>query len=186
MSLPRNKIQRGWTDGDQLSAGRKYHSYTDINNQISGYNPTQRWKDQKYSQTVDRQMLKPKPTRAIVDYGFLREILGIQMPMGSRKRSANECFLSEELKQAVVKLRKEAKDLKLEIKDKNWLKTLEDLGDLNDMETDFLEALYMLRNAYKNGAFSSTQSIKFTVRLVDPEVNNFNLLYALTRSSFKG
>ena len=79
--------------------------------------------------------------------------------MGS-KRPCDEGFLNEELKEAVLKLRTQVKDLKLDIKDKNWLKTLEDLGDIDEMEMELLEGLYMLRNAYKKGIFSSSQCLE--------------------------
>ena len=114
------------------------------------------------TKSIDRRFSKKNPQKSTLDYGFLRELLGINVQVGTRKIS--EGFVSEELKEAVMKLRKEVKDLKLEIKDKNWLKTLEDLGDLDDMEKDFLEALYMLRNAHKRGVFSSTQNVNVSTR----------------------
>lgn len=146
---------------DRSSTTRKSHSYTDISTQISG-SSSRKWGDHQ----TERRMNKPKRSKSRVDYAFLREILGIKPKMGS-KRPCDEGFLNEELKEAVLKLRTQVKDLKLDVKDKNWLKTLEDLGDIDEMEMDLLEGLYMLRNAYKKGIFSSSQCIEVSTCAFD-------------------
>ena len=151
-------LKRPGGKSERHFAGRKSQSYTDISTQISGHSSV-KWDFDFKTKTMDRPLKQQYAEKSRLDYGFLRELLGIRVTMNTRKKSRNEGFVSEELKEAVMKLRKEVKDLRLEIKDKNWLKTLEDLGDLNDMDTDFLEALYMLRNAYKRGVFSSTQTV---------------------------
>ena len=145
-------------------AGGKSQSYTDISTQISGCSSV-KWDIDLKTKATDRPSKMQYTEKSTLDYGFLRKLLGISANMNTRKKSRNEGFVSDELKEAVMKLRQEVKDLKLEIKDKNWLKTLEDLGDLNDMDRDFLEALYMLRNAYKRGVFSSTQNINVSTLL---------------------
>ena len=131
---------------------RKSRSYTDIYSQISG-DSDQIWKDKGaiYQRTAKHAFPSNK-----IDYDFLRRVLGIKSRMGSRKSTCEERFLNEELREAVLKVRGEVQHLKIEIKDANWLKTLEDLGDISGMNEDLLEALYMLRNAYKRGLFSST------------------------------
>ena len=135
--------------------GQKKHriskSYTDITSQISGDHPNIK-RHSRYGKS------KPGLSTKTVDYAFLRDLLGINSKMGDKER--DERFLSEELREAVLKLRGEVHSLKLEIKDENWLKTLEDLGDIKDMDLDLLEAMYMLRNAYKRGVFSSHPSFK--------------------------
>ena len=159
MNYQGNKAHIGKTC-DRLSTKRKSQSYTDISTQISG-SSSQKWRDYQ----TERRMNKPKRSNSRVDYAFLREILGIKPKMGS-KRPCDEGFLNEELKEAVLKLRTQVKDLKLDIKDKNWLKTLEDLGDIDEMEMELLEGLYMLRNAYKRGVFSSSQCLEVSMCLV--------------------
>lgn len=144
--------------GDRL----KSQSYTDINTQISGYSAV-KWNTDFKSMSIDRRMAKRNPHKSTLDYGFLRELLGIDTSAARRRKSGNEGFVSDELREAVLKLRQEVTDLKLEIKDKNWLRTLEDLGDINAMDKDFLEALYMLRNAHKRGVFKSTQNVNVSI-----------------------
>ena len=153
MNYQGNKAHTGNTL-DRLSTTRKSQSYTDISTQISG-SSSRKWRDYQ----TERMMNKPKRSKSRVDYAFLREILGIKPKMGS-KRSCDEGFLNEELKEAVLKLRTQVEDLKLDTKDKNWLKTLEDLGDIDEMEMELLEGLYMLRNAYRKGIFSSSQCLE--------------------------
>lgn len=151
-------LQRVGGKSERHFAGRKATSYTDISTQISG-SSSLRWDNDYNPRTIDRSVKRQYKEKSALDYGFLRELLGISGKMNTRKKSKHEGFVSEELKEAVMKLRQEVKELKLEIKEENWLKTLDDLGDLNDMDRDFLESLYMLRNAYKRGVFSSTQTV---------------------------
>ena len=155
-------LQRAGGKSERHFAGRKANSYTDISTQISG-SSSLRWDNEHNPRTIDRSVNRQYKEKSALDYGFLRELLGISVTMNTRRKSKHEGFVSEELKEAVMKLRQEVRELKLEIKDENWLKTLEDLGDLNDMDRDFLESLYMLRNAYKRGVFSSTQSVNVSI-----------------------
>lgn len=154
----RNKSRQFGGMSSRGLRGRMSQSYTDINTQISDQSTPGLSMDAQ-TRSIDRRTLKQSSQKSSLDYAFLRELLGINLRGGGRATSNHEGFVSDELKEAVMKLRQEVKDLKLEIKDKNWLKTLEDLGDLNDMDKDFLESLYMLRNAYKKGVFSSTQTV---------------------------
>eukprot|EP00794_Sanderia_malayensis_P007800 gene7800-8646_t len=154
----RSNEERFRYDGRQYKTDRVSKSYTDLSSQISGNNSRRKTSSTSHFRAMKRNVSSANK----IDYEFLRNLLGIGggKRMGERKRTTGERFLNDELKEAVMKVRKEVKHLKLEIKDKNWLKTLEDLGDIREMNEDLLEAVYMLRNAYKRGIFSSAISVK--------------------------
>ena len=154
MNRHRNEDKKGFSETIRLDC-RKTKSYSDIGSQVAddpnGHH--QRWRKEKY-----KQMLSGNE----IDYAFLRRILGVTMHLSEAE--VGERFATEELREAVLKLRKQVQTLRITTKrEKDWIQTLLRelwVTDTKSLDHDLLDACYMLKNAHKVGIFSSEQDLQ--------------------------